>query len=252
MLTWTNTNSSGLSQTSAKANMIVNATVGYRGIWVATAQDLTDETGKNGTVAEAATRTSTLCYMRGLSEHIRIQTSSGLPWFWRRLCFTLKGDEVINFSPSDTPVSTNNRFLDTTQGIQRLFFNELVNTQTNTINNHDAVIFKGSKGVDWTDPIIAPTNTSRITVKYDKTWTLTSGNASGMVTERKLWFSMNKNLMYADDETGDQQLSTYFSTDSKQGMGDYYIMDVLSPGTGGGDSDKLLLQANSTLYWHER
>ncbi|AGU67660.1 capsid protein [Gerygone associated gemycircularvirus 2] len=252
MLTWANTSTSGTSIPNVATNYFLTGNLGGRSIWCATAQDLTVQDGSFGTVALAAARTSTSCYMKGLSEHIRIQTSTGLPWFWRRICFTLKGDDLFRFSTSDTPTSTSNRYLDTTGGMQRLFFNELNNAQSNTINNHDAIIFKGAKGIDWIDYIVAPIDTSRINLKYDKVTLLRSGNANGTIKEAKLWHGMNKNLQYDDDESGDKESTSYTSVDSKIGMGDYFVMDMFYPGAGGAAADIILVQANSTLYWHEK
>jgi len=59
-------------------------------------------------------------------------------------------------------------------------------------------------------------------------------------------------LVYDDDESGDAEITKYQSTESKLGMGDYYIVDIILPGTGGTSSDLLQLRSTSTLYWHER
>lgn len=63
---------------------------------------------------------------------------------------------------------------------------------------------------------------------------------------------MNKNLVYDDDESGEQEQGAYTSVDSKAGMGDYYVLDLVQSGTGGSTSDLFLITANSTLYWHEK
>lgn len=134
----------------------------------------------------------------------------------------------------------------------RLWFNIDVNNTPNLRNQVDAIIFKGAKGVDWNDIIVAPVDTRRITLKYDKTRILRSSNANGTVREAKMWHPMNSNLVYDDDESGDLEASSYSSVESKAGMGDYYVLDLISAGTGGGTSDALLIQGNSTLYWHEK
>lgn len=250
MLSWSNTAGSGASQPVATGPAYVNGVGSGFFIWQATANDLLNQAGNPAVVSAEANRTATTCYMRGLSEHIRVQTSSGLPWFWRRICFTLKGG--LPFSTLDSPTQPNRTFQDTTSGLQRLWFNLDVNASPNSRNNIDGIIFKGSKGVDWNDPIVAPVDTRRVSLKYDKTCTIRSGNANGAVIEKKLWHGMNKNLVYDDDEAGDNESTSYSSTDSKAGMGDYYVLDVIQAGTGGTTSDAILLQANSTLYWHER
>lgn len=250
MLAWSNTTSTGASQSVAPSAAYVNGNaVGYF-LWNATAQDLNNQTGVPANVGQEASRTASTCYMRGLSEHIRIQTSSGLPWFWRRVCFTFKG--VPPFSTTDTPTQTLRAYQDTTTGMQRLLFNLEVNASPNTRNNLDGLIFKGAKGLDWNDIMVAPLDTRRITVKYDKVTTIKSGNANGTVLERKLWHPMNKNLVYDDDESGDVEATSYVSTTSKAGMGDYYVLDMMYAGSGGAAGDLLLFNPNTTLYWHEK
>lgn len=252
MLTFSNTDGAGNSATITQKPLYVNAPNGAQILWCATAMDLSDQTGSIGTTAEQAQRTSTVCYMRGLSEHIRIQTSSGIPWFWRRICFTYKGND-FNFTASgDTPINGIQPFLDTPTGIQRYVLNQQVNTQANTIAAQQGKIFKGASGVDWNDPIIAPVDTNRVTLKYDKTQILRSGNANGTIRESKLWHPMSHNLNYDDDEAGSLELTNYFSTDAKAGMGDYYVYDVIRAGIGGTASDLLYMNFNSTLYWHEK
>lgn len=47
--------------------------------------------GPKGTKFDIASRTASDCYMVGLKEAIEIQVADGLPWQWRRICFTFKG-----------------------------------------------------------------------------------------------------------------------------------------------------------------
>lgn len=252
MFGWTNTNGAGNRVPTFQSGATIQGTTGYRGLWIATAQDLTDQSGGIGRVAEEAVRTSTTCFMRGLSEHIRMQTNNSQPWFWRRICFIYKGPSLLVFSSLDSPLDVNNRYLDTSSGMQRLLFNENINAMPNTINNHDAIIFKGAKGLDWNDYMVAPLDTRQITVKYDKTMTFQTGNDKGILKEFKQWYGMNHNVTYADDESGDGQVSTYVSTAAKPGMGDFYVCDFINTGLGGAITDLMNFQTNSTVYWHEK
>lgn len=249
MLTWSNTATSGASATVAQTNVYVNGASGGLFLWTPTAMSL----DASSTVANQASRTSTTCYMKGLSEHLRIQTSSGQPWFHRRICFTTRGlSPFLTYNPGDTPIQTQLPFVDTSNGIERLFFNANLNNMGNTVAQWVGVLFKGLINKDWNDYIVAPIDTTRINVKFDKTWTLQSGNQSGIVRERKLWHPMNKNLVYDDDENGDLEQSQYYSTSSKAGMGDYFVMDFIAPGAGASSTDIMQIVANSTLYWHEK
>ena len=123
---------------------------------------------------------------------------------------------------------------------------------TNSRNQMEGFLFKGSSGVDWNDIFVAPVDTSRVDVKFDKTWTYHSGNGNGVFRKKKLWHGMNHNLVYDDDEVGANEQASYVSVDSKAGMGDYYVVDYFGCGLGAAVTDLLAVSNNSTLYWHEK
>lgn len=248
MLSWSNSTPTAASRPIAQGPAYVNSTGAFF-VYCPTAQTLDAQS----TVANQASRTATTCYMKGLSEHVRIQTSSGVPWFHRRICFTQKGASPFNVtSQSDTPTQPFNPYADTSNGIERPLFNVSINNMNVTLAGMWALLFKGQNGKDWDDLILAPLDTSRLTIKFDKTWTMQSGNGNGIVRERKLWHPMSHNIVYDDDENGDIENPSYFSVDSKAGMGDYYIVDLIQPGTGATSTDFLQIGTNSTLYWHEK
>lgn len=253
MLTYSNTTVQGQSKTVGVGNAYVSGNQQGSFLWLATAQDLTDGSAR-GTVSTPAQRSATSCYMRGLNEHIRIQTSSGVPWFHRRLCFTFKGQKPFTAFVTETPpvAQPATPYLEAGGGMQRLFFNQTINGMPTTLTERYAVLFKGEANVDWNDVLIAQVDTTRVSLKFDKTWTIKSGNANGTVAERKLWHPMNKTLVYDDDESGASEVSSYNSVGSKAGMGDFYVLDIIVPGEGGTSTDFLSITSSSTLYWHER
>lgn len=63
---------------------------------------------------------------------------------------------------------------------------------------------------------------------------------------------MNKNIVYDDDESAITETPDFYSVDSKAGMGDYYIMDIIQPGTGGSSTDLFRMEITASLYWHEK
>lgn len=236
-------NGSAAGGGSGPANVTGNT--GALFLWCATARDLTASTSGNlGTVALAACRTSTTCYMRGLSENIEVQTSTGIPWQWRRICFTIKGGLGLTAPPE----------IETSYGEQRVLYN--MNSGSSTDNtdrsNLYGLIFNGVYGIDWTEPLVAKTDQNRITVKYDRTTMISSGNASGKLVKKKMWMPMNSNLVYDDDESGENVASKKYSTQGKAGMGDYYVLDLIVAGIGATGSDALAFSPCSTLYWHEK
>jgi len=210
--------------------------------------DMTRGDGVLGTKEEMSTRTASVAFMKGLSEKLRIETSSGLAWFHRRICIEAHYAVLtINANPPT--------YADTTSGPQRLWRSLVADpsseasAQLTAIKN---ILFRGTENQDWTDLITAPIDTNNIKVKYDKTWTLKSGNANGVVQQRNLWHGMNKNLYYDEDEDGSSMKNSYWSATNNRGMANYFVIDIIMPGTGGTASDIMKITSTSTMYWHEK
>lgn len=212
-------------------------------IWASTARDNALGTGGAGTVFDPSTRTATTCFMRGLSEKVEIQVTDGLPWQWRRICFTAKGLQLLLTESDSFKLSFEN-----SNGYQRV-----VNPMSGT--NQVAVesfLFKGKVNVDWYDQLTAPLDNSRVTIKYDKTITIASGNEEGCIRKYNRWMPMNHNLVYDDDEDGGGVDADHYSVQGKSGMGDYYVIDYFRPRDGSSTDNHLAFTPQSTLYWHER
>lgn len=249
MINYTNLTAStpiaGTTYTINPAVLIGGITTQNPIVWCATARDnTTNSAGTVGNRFTQATRTATTCFMRGLSEKIEIQISDGLPWQWRRICFTYKG--LVNVLPAINGFAMS---AETSNGWVRLV-NPLPNNAYR--DSFENIIFKGVQNVDYNTPLTAPLDTSRITVKYDVTRTISSGNEQGCIRKYSFWHGMNKNLVYGDDEIGGSETVGYYSVQSKAGMGDYIVVDYFLPRQGSTSSNSLSFNATASLYWHEK
>ncbi|AWU66517.1 capsid protein [Bark beetle-associated genomovirus 4] len=252
MLSWSNKNNAGNNQAVATGGLYVNGLAGYSMcVFCPTARSLTTASATN-LLVDQADRTSTTCFMRGYKENLRIQTSSPLPWLWRRIVFATKGPTFYVSSAADTPTIKFTPYSDTSVGMARLWFDLQYNSSPATVKAMNTIIFKGNQDQDWNDVITAKVDPSRITVMSDRTCAIKTTNSNGHFSERKLWYPMNKNLVYDDDEAGAAVASSYYSTDAKPGMGDVYVVDYVVPGVGGATSDIINFNATATLYWHEK
>lgn len=252
MLSFSNTNGVGASQAVGAGSLYVSGTTGYAmSVFCPTARSLVTS-GQPNTLPDPSDRTQTTCYMRGYKENLRIQTSSPLPWLWRRICFTVKGPTFTSIFGDGAPTQLYQPFSDTSVGMARKWFNLQVNNSPQTVAYFNAILFRGNFNFDWNDVITAKVDTSRVTLKSDVTRKIVSGNNAGHFSERKLWYPMNKNLVYDDDEVGGKAQPAYYSTDAMAGMGDYYVVDFVAPGIGGSASDVINLNCTATLYWHEK
>nr|DAD57370.1 MAG TPA: capsid protein [Genomoviridae sp.] len=124
-----------------------------------------------------------------------------------------------------------------------------------------AVLFEGTSiqftdqnfRADWLNVIDAKTDASRVTIKYDKTVTIRSGNDEGTQRQYTRYHPMKKNLIYENQESGGDVVFSNYSTSGKPGMGDYYVVDFFQCRYGAdADAGSLIFDPRSTLYWHER
>lgn len=216
-------------------------------LWCATARDNTTSSASGkGTQFDQSTRTSSSPYMIGLKEAIEIQVSTGMPWQWRRICFTAKGN--LGFTQSTSfALST-----ETSNGYVRL-----LNQVPGDVGGGQQYIlferlFRGQNTSDWNDVMTAKVDNTRVTLKYDQTCSLASGNEDGFIRKYNRWHDMHKTLVYNDDELGGAVNPQSFSTAGKAGMGDYYVLDLFRARQGATASDQLSFRPESILYWHEK
>lgn len=231
-------------------NGVVPSSYGVHTVaWIATARDMTiDTTGSLGIKPMQATRTSTQVYLRGLSERIRFYTSSSLPWEWRRILFTFKGYDIMNYAGGSLPL-----YLETSSGWSR-YMPLLANISTTGIGVEAQLfseLFEGVLGNDWQDPLTARTDRFRAKVLYDHTRRIQSPNDSGTQEVHKLWHPINSTMVYDDEEKGGNVVTNVLSTRSR-GMGDVYVVDIFKPHPSASTGDSLSFAPETSLYWHER
>lgn len=260
MLTYANSTATGALATVAQSPLTIAGSPSGNTLGIIhfrpTAMDLNTNDSTPNSVVNQAARTSSVCYMKGFAENMRIETSTGNPWFHRRICITTKDPLFYVLSGADTPGADRGYAaagaIETSNGWQRLASNTVLDTMGATTAGWLTLLFKGAQGIDWDDYITAPMDTNRVDVKFDKTWIYRSGNERGVLKERKIWHPMNKNLYYDDDELGAGTATTNYSVRDKRGMGDYHIFDLFSQGSSGSTSDLLKIRFTSTMYWHEK
>lgn len=217
-------------------------------VWSPTARGSTFATGLRGSKFYEQLRTSVTTYAVGVKETIRIGTNGPVGWHWRRVCFTMKGEELYTGDREDFDLSNSPVARITSDGMKRavLFSEGALQTR--------GIIFKGNQNVDWTDVITAPLDTNRITPLFDRVTHIKSGNQSGSTRIVKLWHPMGKNIVYSEDQNGQDTPESFYSVTGKAGMGDYYIVDFFRSDTilGETGSSSLYFEPAATYYWHER
>jgi len=220
-------------------------------LWSPTARELR-EIFENDKSSVPSGREATNCYIVGLKEKISILTNSGNPWKWRRIAFTHKG-----LLPLGEQFEGSRVYSTITDVVGRITYYRTLTPLPDTSKTPLVdYLFKGQGegglGVqDWTDIITAPVDTTRIKVMHDHTTHIQSGNESGVMKTYSKWHGVNKNLVYGDEEIGGQVLSSPFSTNSRPGIGDIYIMDIFTS-LSNNTADSMGFIPTATMYWHER
>ncbi|AGU67654.1 capsid protein [Black robin associated gemykibivirus 1] len=209
-------------------------------VWNATGRPHELSTGFRGSKIDTSLRTNTTIFAVGLKERIKLETNNSAPWRWRRICFTSKND----YGEADPDES--DYFRRTSNGMVRLL---RAQSQAEEINDD---VFDGQRNVDWLSAITAPINRRHVSVHYDRTRTIQSGNQSGVTRTYRQWHPMRKNVVYADEQAGEGMVDSGVSVTGKVGMGNYYVMDIFTKHGLNDDQSTLSYEPESTFFWHEK
>lgn len=220
--------------------------------------------------------------MKGLSENITISTTGASPWQWRRICFTYKSTYLLQsfetLQGGDTIKSEPDAFyhngFNSEVGVFRPMY-DLASYYGKNITDPGTpgttpsayfrllnILFRGvasqqypgnPTAADYINVMTAKCDNSEMTIKYDKTVTIASGNQSGMQRNHKRYHPMNKTLVYDSLEVGQETRYEPLSTEAKPGMGDYYVVDFFQQRyLADADDGDLVFDPRATLYWHEK
>lgn len=182
-------------------------------------------------------RDSTTVFMKGYREHVQLSTNDGSSYKWRRIVFESKGQR-----PTNTDVA-----VFTSDGYKRLW----KPMSTTTFNDLTDFLFAGKEGKDWGNAFMARVDTSQYKLHYDKTVTISSGNANGVERNYYHYFPFNRNMTYTDDEGGLSDAYSGWAALGGRGMGDIFVLDYFVD-VGGTPGASLAIRSSSTVYWHEK
>lgn len=199
-------------------------------------------------------RTSSRPYIRGLSERVELTPNDGSTWWWRRVVFAVKtrvtptaGVEASIGAQSTSSATSFRQVRDLSGAIAGDY-------QTTNAAMQD-VLFEGIQGVDYLGPMSAKLDRTRVTVLKDVSRTISSGNQVGRPRVVRDWTSVNKTLVYDDQENGLSMNPSPVSVNSKAGIGNIYVVDFIScpnPANAVANGTAMTFNPASTLYWHER
>lgn len=214
---------------------------GFASLFMPSARAMSDED------SGMAHRQKQTIFARGYKERVSFNVTGGGAWKWRRIVFSMKGAQLFNQPGDSIPFQD---VSSTLIGNMQRVINTLPNAQYVRVRDY---LFDGTEGSDWTDQYTAKVDTQRVTLHSDKTRVFNIGNESGKTNTFNMWTPLNKNIVYDEDESGASTPISYTSVNSKAGMGDLYVYDLVTliiPSASGTSS--VTFYPHGTFYWHER
>lgn len=182
-------------------------------------------------------------FVRGLKEVVHIETTTNAPWQWRRIVFSVKA--LGRHASADDYVAFNQP-----NGYMRAV--RPITSPSSFRDDLEKMVFQGTSQVDWLTSMVAPVNTSNVSLHSDVTREINSGNAMGRLHTFKIWTPINKTLHYNDREDGQTSIPSRYSVDDRTGMGDLWVLDYFRSSLGSIAADVCDWRPNATLYWHEK
>lgn len=244
MLTWSNVTvpRTPVGPATGTAAILQGGGPYYQMTWSPTARQKELISGEEPSTVDESTRTSTLTYSKGLRERISLQTNSAVPWTWRRIVFEYKGSASYFGSLFPT-------FLQTSSGG---YARGLVEVTSTNLSLLQSLVFDGTVGVDWRDPLNAKVDTTLIKLHSDTTMLIKPDTTAGTLKNFTRYYPFEKNLQYFEDENGAETGDSVYAAQGRNGMGDIFIYDIIAAKGGAAFTDQMTLDIQSTYYWHEK
>ena len=196
-------------------------------------------------------------YWKGIKEKITVRTDTNAPVRWRRIVFEAPvlpdmtavptGSYVAYTAMPDKGAIADDNDQGATYAYYRAFKSQ-GEPQRAAIED---LIFRGRRGVDWTDHMAASVDTAQARVLYDKVIRFGSSADSGVIRNFNMWHPLEKNMSYIGDEFGATMAQSNGFANAQRGtLGNVFIWDLFDwtpQGVG-----TMLVNSDACCYWHER
>lgn len=199
-----------------------------------------------------AYRTSTRCFLRGISEKMALTPNDSTVWYHRRVVAGLKSELGTTLGlrnaigAQESATATSYRQL-------RDFTGETSGGYQATWDVIQATLFQGIKTVDWQDDMTARVDRARWDVYTDYRYAIRSGNQTPNPKFPKFWTTINKTIQYDDEENGISMTPNPQSVTNKIGCGNIYVFDFFeAPIPVSTVTSTLRIDTQMTMYWNEK
>lgn len=179
-------------------------------------------------------------YFTGYKERIGVLATSH--FFWRRIVF---------WSYQRVPIA-GGPIKGGSEGQPQAYYTRQLTPIANTEELRNWV-FRGTSGVDYTPATLhqAPLDHDNIDVVMDKTYQMNSNSGEPKMVYRKHFFRGGR-IIYADDEVGNYDIGSPYSSLSRRSKGNLFILDVFSDGSFHSSNQQVgQFQTEGHLFWSE-
>lgn len=208
---------------------------------------------KPNNAAYTSQRTSTRPFYKGLSERFEFYPNDNSTWIWRRIIIAYK-DEIGSLGVQMPKFGSEPNSGDVTyRKMVDIAVASSVQSYNDTYDEIQTVLFEGVKTTDWTNPMLAKLDRSRVTVLSDTRRNLVAQSNAARPQIIKVYTPINKSALYLDEENGTVMTTSPLPSKSKSGLGNIFVMDLFQcPIPINETTSRLQILVNSTLYWHEK
>lgn len=188
-----------------------------------------------------AARLTQSTYVRGIKEKIYVTTAGGSPVRWRRIVY-----------------ETKNRATNITAGSYQATLPADVRVRPMQVQTPGSIlaiaghVMAGVIGTDYLSLINGKPDPNKVRVYRDNTYTLNPGNATGHAKEHTFWTGINGTLTYADNEAGNDEVSSPWAEEGRMGLGNIFILDIFDIAITTTPPTEVSFVPQTTYYWHER
>lgn len=189
-------------------------------------------------------------YGVGYKETVTIDSVGGAVWRWRRIVFNLKGASLRDAidPPGDTGTAGYKFYSQLPEGGCNRLLRPMTLAQQSTLFGF---MFRGTQDVDWSGLFLAKVDTTRISVMRDVQRYVRPYTTIGTSRTTRHWHKIGHSIIYDDDKESNKVGDSPYSSGSRFGWGDMYVVDIIAPAITSPDIS-LRFDVEGTYYFHER
>lgn len=204
----------------------------------------------NTDLTNPAVRNLQSIYGVGYKETVTLDSGTGAVWRWRRIVFNMKGASLRDTidPPGDTGTAAYNFYDQLPEGGCNRLLAQMTLAQQTALWDF---LFRGQQNVDWSGLFLAKVDTIRVSLMRDVTRYVRPTTTVGTSRTTRHWHRIGHNIVYDDDKESNKVGDSAYSTSSKLGWGDMYIVDIIAPAIPN-TGMQLRFDVEGTYYFHER